>query len=109
MRDEPPFLRDIALKSLRSPIKFLESGLHHGIRERFAKGRDPIRCEPPVIVVAGTIFPVVDFRVCHTAAGEKPDGIDDGLVKRTMNVDKNSIYVEDHELGGEFHRISSIA
>ena len=57
------FPRDIAGTRFGAPIEFLEARFHFFVRNRRPERRDPIRRQPPVIVVAGAIFPLVNFGI----------------------------------------------
>ena len=63
VRDKPAFSRYVPGPGFRSRIEFLEARFYFFVRKCRAEGRDPIRRQSPVIVVAGAILPLMDFGV----------------------------------------------
>ena len=109
VRDQPPFSRHVSRARLCAPIDFLKTRFHFFIRNRRAERGDPIRRQAPVIVVTGTILPLVDFSVGDALAGKKTDSVDNRLVKRSVHVHEYAVDIENNQFWRQLHRILSIA
>src|SRR5947209_5812546 len=108
-RHKPSFAPDVAPRSIGSPIDLLKHALHFGIFHFLAERVNPIGREPPIVVIAGTALPLLDMRISETAAGEMLHRVQNGAVKRAVDVDKNSVDIEDNQLGLELHHSSLMA
>src|ERR1700719_741613 len=106
MRYEPSFAPDVAARSVRSPIDILERALHLRVFDTLAQRVDPLRREPPVVVVTVAAFPLLNVRISEAPAGEMLHRVQNGAVIGTMHVDENSVDVEDHQFGRQLHHSS---